>query len=265
MSSLTTSSSSTSAVKLATSDRKEFQPDLPSQRINTFARKYRFDILLEWCHPWAAGTGWLWHLHQGKGTRSLPQYYDCPPSVWLHMKRSCQSAHCPASKPVEVDASHHWRCHHWPPPPPPRSPPVMGRSSRQTSLPYGLTHSPRSMASRSRQCSPVPCVHSLQPCSQSYQLAHSPASSQLGRCFSLLVLSSLTTCSEVATSDGKEFQPDLHSLWINTFARKYRFDIFQERCHPWAAGTGRLWHLHQGKDTRSLPQYYDILPVLGYT
>ena len=60
----------------------------------------------------------------------------CPQCVLqLQVPPACTP---PCQQPVEVDPSHHWCCHHWPPPPP-RWPPVMGRSSRQTSLPYGLT------------------------------------------------------------------------------------------------------------------------------
>ena len=60
----------------------------------------------------------------------------CPQCVLqLQVPPACTP---PCQQPVKVDPSHHWCCHHWPPPPP-RWPPVMGRSSRQTSLPYGLT------------------------------------------------------------------------------------------------------------------------------
>ena len=213
-SSLVLSSLTNYSSEVATKHGMEFQPDLPSLRINTFARKYRFDILWERCHPWAAGTGrlwqlyqgkstgslsqnyacssqrwvtlekvrpacilpcqqsvkvdtshhchpWtagtgqLWHLHQGKGTRSLSQYYDCPPCVGLHMKKLWPACTLPCKQPVEVDASHHWCYHPWPPPLT-RSPPVTGKSSSQTSIPYGSTPSPRStcLTSAGRDATP---------------------------------------------------------------------------------------------------------------
>ena len=75
----------------------------------------------------------------------------------------------------------------------------------------------------------TPCAPPTGPASLHPAL---PAASG-SRPFSSLVLSSLTTSSsEVATSDGKEFPPDLPPLRINTFSRKYGFDIRREGGMP---------------------------------
>ena len=247
---------------VTTSNGKEVPPDLPPLRINTFSWKYGFKVPPVW-----------------------PSALCSQPAALFSVPPACTP---PCMQLLEVDASHHWCCHPWPPPP--RWPPVMGRSSSQISLPHGSTPLPGSTSLTYSRWDAAPellrqggfgtFINVRASCPflnitivllvlgytwKSPASLHTALQAASGsRLFSSLVLSSLTNySSEVATKDGMEFQPDLPSLRINTFARKYMFDILRERCHPWAAGTGRLWQLYQGKSTGSPSLNYDYPPSVG--